>query len=95
MKEKIFLTIDEAKRIANVVDNQIHCFVNPSFGLVGADWSKESFIDELNKANTIEVGGDQCRGMNHALAVIVGDEIYFFEHNEEELKKILKEKGVE
>ena len=94
-EEKVFLTIDEAKDIANIVDNQIHCFMNPSFGLLGADWSEESFINLLNKAATIEVGGSQCREMKHAIAVIENKEVYFFEHNEEKLKELLKQKGVD
>jgi len=93
--EKIFITKEEAFSIAKIQDNQIHCFLNsmPNM-LVGADHSKESFLKDLDTAKEIEVGGDNCRRMGHALVLWQGNTPYFFEHNEDKLKELLKEKGV-
>lgn len=93
-EEKTFLTKEEALRIANINDNQIHNFISVSFGLIGADYDIKTFNEYLEKASSIEVGGSQCRNMNHAIAIIKDNEVYFFEHKEEELKKLLKEKGI-
>ena len=93
MKEEkvIFLTKEEAMKIAKIKNNQIHCFVNPGVNMiVGADHSKESFMSDLERAKEIEVGGEHCRKMGHALVLWQGNEPYFFEHNEEKLIELLK-----
>ncbi len=94
-EEKTFLNKEEAIRVAQIYNNTIHCFINPSFGIVGATWDIEDFKDTLNKAKTIEVGGSMCRSMKHAIALRTENDLYFFEHNEKELERLLKEKGVE
>lgn len=89
--EVILLTKEEAISIAEIKDNQIHCFVNPNVNmLVGADHSKESFMNDLETVKEIEVGGEQCRKMGHALVLWKRNEPYFFEHNEEKLVELLK-----
>ncbi|MBE6156951.1 MAG: hypothetical protein E7161_04345 [Firmicutes bacterium] len=95
MEDKIFLTKEEALKIAKIDNNQIHNFVSTSFALIGVDYNLETFNRYLDEATCIEVGGEHCRGMNHALAVQRNGEVYFFEHNEDKLKELLKEKGVE
>ena len=95
MEDKVILTKEEATKIAKIKDNQIHNFITAPFGLVGANYDLETFNQYLNEALCIEVGGDNYRGMNHALAVFNGKKVYFFEHDEENLKELLKEKGIE
>lgn len=90
-EEKILLTKEQALKIAQFNDEQIHCFLSASFGLVGADHSKESFLNDLERAKWIEVGGDTCRGMNHALVLWIEDTPHFFEHDEDRLKALLEE----
>ena len=63
--------------------------------LVGADHSKESFLKDLETAKEIEVGGEQCRRMGHALVLWQKETPYFFEHNEDKLKELLKKRGIE
>ena len=94
MEDKIFLTKEEALKIAKIDNNQIHNFVSTSFALIGSDYNLETFNRYLDEATCIEVGGEHCRGMNHALAVHRNGEVYFFEHNEDKLKELLKEKGI-
>jgi len=94
-EDVIFLTKEEAISIAKFNDEQIHCFINPGVNMiVGADHSKESFINDLNRAKEIEVGGEHCRKMGHALVLWQRDTPYFFEHNEDKLKELLKSKGI-
>jgi len=88
-EEKIYLEKEQALKIAKFNDGQIHCFLSTNIALIGADHSKESFMEDLEKAETIEVGGKLCRAMNHALVLWLNGEPHFFEHNEEELKKVL------
>ena len=88
----VILTKDEALDIANIKSNQIHCFLNASFGLIGADHSKKEFLDELNKAEKVEVGGKVSRRIGHALILWQGSTAYFFEHNEDRLTQFLKER---
>lgn len=90
-EDVILLTKEEAISIAEIKDNQIHCFVNPGVNiLVGADHSKESFMNDIESAKEIEVGGEHCRKMGHALVLWQKNEPYFFEHNEEKLVELLK-----
>ena len=89
IEEKVFLSKEEALKIANIKDGRIHCFLSTSICLTGADWSVESFREHLNKSEEIEVGGDTCRGMGHALVLWYNKEPYFFEHKEDELQKLL------
>ena len=88
-EEKIYLTKEQALKIAKFNDDEIHCFLSTSFALIGADHSKESFMEDLDRAESIEVGGEHCRSMNHALVLWIKDEPHFFEHDEEQLKEIL------
>ena len=92
-EEKIFLTKEQALRIAKFNGDKIHNYLNLPFGLIGADYEKESFMNHLERAEKIEVGGKMCRGMSHALVLIIKGEPYFFEHDEEKLVELLKELG--
>ena len=93
-EDLIFLTKEEALSIAKIKDNQIHCFINPGIDiLVGADHSKESFLKDLETAKEIEVGGEHCRKMKHALVLWQGDNPYFFEHDEDKLVELLMKRS--
>ena len=90
-EEVILLTKEEAIKIAKIQNNQIHCIINPGVNmLVGADHSYESFMSDLETAKEIEVGGENCRRMGHALVLWENKEPYFYEHNEEKLVELLK-----
>ena len=63
----------------------IHCFLganNPV--LIGADWSVEKVIAEVTRAERVALlTGEAKRGnMNHALAVIVDNELRMFDGGE-------------
>lgn len=90
MENKI--TKDQALYIAQFRDNQIHCFIHAPMGLVGASHTIESFMQELEEAETIEIGVNMCRKMEHALVLWIKGIPFFFEHDESKLKKLLKVK---
>lgn len=86
MAEKRFLTADEAISLLNDGES-IHTFVNPNGAmLVGADWDRKDVIKILKKnSGEIEIGGNTCREMKHAIVVWRGDDPLFIEHNEERM----------
>ena len=82
MSRKI-LTIEQAIDILPQKE-QIHCFINAGFGLVGADWNKEKVVEALKCAEVVEIGGEQCKALKHALVCIPKNakrqsDLYFFE----------------
>ena len=78
---------------------EIHCLINAGFGLIGADWNKKEVEEALKNAETIEIGGQQCKSMGHALVCIPKNakkqsDLYFFESDKEKVdyyEKLLKE----
>lgn len=82
--ERKFITPEEAINLLNDTE-EIHTFRNPNGMLIGCDISKNSII-EILKSNPgkIEIGGETCRIMNHALIVEDGG-FLFIETNEEKL----------
>lgn len=86
-EERRFLTAEEAISLLNDGDN-IHTFVNPNGSmLIGADWSREKVISLFEEhSGKIEIGGNMCRGMSHALIVWRGTAPLFVENNKEKLE---------
>ena len=67
---KRLLTVDEALEHIDFNDDMAHTYRNPAPSvLFGADLSKQEIRKELDLANIIEIGGDQCKGINHAIVV--------------------------
>lgn len=82
MSRKI-LTIEQAIDILPQKE-QIHCFRDVGFGLVGADWNKEKVVETLKGAEVVEIGGERCKASKHALVCVpknakVQSDLYFFE----------------
>lgn len=67
--EKIILTPEEAESI--LADGEhIHSYANPAGGLMlGCDHGRLAVIAGFKTAHAIELGGDNCKRMNHALVV--------------------------
>lgn len=86
MKEKI--SIEQALEIAQIDNNDnIHCFPYSPYGILGMVYSKNDFISILEQADSIELGDNMARRMEHALVVNLGNRILYFEHNEEKLRE--------
>lgn len=98
MKGRLFLTLEQALDVLPQ-DKEIHCFVNTPFGLIGADWSKQKVREALENAETIEIGGEQCKSLSHALVCIPRNakkqsDLYFFQSDKEKIdyyETLLKE----
>lgn len=83
MNNRLFLTLEQAKDILPQKEF-IHCFMDSGFALVGADWVKETVINALTEAERIEIGGEQCKALGHALVCVpkgakYQSDLYFFE----------------
>lgn len=87
IEEKKFLTKQQALDCLIIKEGQVHNFVPASFGMIGADWSIEDVKKCFEEAKSIEIGGEQCRKMEHGIAVITDDNVYFFEADNEKLNK--------
>ncbi len=64
---KIILTPEEA--IGLLPDGEyIHNYVNPGAGMfIGCDFDRAEAEDHIRKAFALELGGDNCKMMKHAL----------------------------
>lgn len=84
---RVSLTIEQA--LDCIVDGDlIHTYSNPGLIMLGCDVSRESIIDDLNRyADSISIGGQHCRAMNHGLIIITDLGPLFVEADEEKLKK--------
>lgn len=87
---KYYLNYEEAISLLPNGEN-IHTFYNASFGLVGADWSREEILNKLKEPDiVIELTGEQAKAMKHGMAAYSKNakyqsEILFVETDEEKL----------
>jgi hypothetical protein len=86
------ITKEQALEIAKFKDNTIHCYINAPMGLVGTKHTLDSFMECLEQAEKIEIGVNICRKMEHALVLWIKGIPFFFEHDEEKLKRMLRQK---
>ena len=92
-KGRIFLKPQQALDCLIIKEKQVHNFIQAGFGLIGADWNIQQVTECLDEANSIEIGGEQCRQLGHGIVVIKGENVYFFEADNKKLE--LLEKGAE
>ena len=88
---KRFLTAAEAIALLPASEF-VHTFYNEPFALVGADWTKSEIMDEIRKADKIELTGEGARKLNHGIALYnknikFQDEILFVETDPERLER--------
>ena len=87
---KYYLNYDEAVSLLPNGED-IHTFYNASFGLMGADWSREDILKKLKETDiVIELTGEQARAMKHGMCAYSKNakwqsEILFIETDEEKL----------
>ena len=89
---KRYITYEEAASLLPGGD-YVHTFYNNSFGLMGADWSKEEILDKLRKSEIIELTGDTARSMGHGMCAYNKDtkyhsDILFIQTDAEKLEKM-------
>ena len=90
--EKRYITYEEAVYLLPNGD-YVHTFYNASFGLLGADWSREEILDKLRKSEIIELTGSQARAMNHGMCAYNKDtkyhsDVLFIETDADKLAKM-------
>ena len=88
------LTIEEAKSLISK-RKMIHTFINPGYGLVGMDHSRESIVKDIENAERLNLAGEQAQNMGHALAILkkgckYQSDILFVETIKEKVDKLLK-----
>ncbi len=87
---KYYLNYDEAVSLLPNSED-IHTFYNASFGLLGADWSREEILNKLKETDiVIELTGEQAKSMKHGMCAYSQNakyqsEILFIETDEEKL----------
>ena len=62
------LTPDQAESLL-LPGERIHSYVNPPWGLVGCDSSREDVVRLIREAKLLEIGGERAKRMKHALVV--------------------------
>lgn len=83
--DKRFITADEAIQLLPDSDI-VHTFRNPSGIMLGADWSKKSVIEAINKyQDALQLTGSMARGMGHGIALF-DDDILFIETDKNKLE---------
>jgi len=70
--------------LAEYPEESIHNFLPSSRMMMGADWDKQSVIDEVLKADRVAVltGAAARRNMRHALSVVSGPRLAIFDIGE-------------
>ena len=64
----ITLTPDQAESLLPPGE-RVHSFVNPPWGFVGCDSSREAVVRLIHEAKLLEIGGERAKRMKHALVV--------------------------
>lgn len=87
---KRFISVREAIALLPASEF-VHTFYNEPFGLVGADWTKSEIMDEIRRADIIELTGEGARNLKHGIAIYKKgtkrqDEILFIETDPERLE---------
>ncbi len=94
-EERIFITPEEAFDCLHIDDNEVHCFLNPNGALIGMEWGTNATKELLSRAETIEIGGDNCMDLGHGIVVYEKNIYHFLEHDKEKIKKYLEVKNNE
>lgn len=87
---KCYLNYDEAVSLLPSGDN-IHTIYNTSFGLIGADWSREDILNKLKEPDVVvELTGEQAKSMKHGMCAYsknakYHEEVLFIKTDEEKL----------
>jgi hypothetical protein len=93
--EKITLTPEEAESIL-VEGENVHNYANPAPGMfVGCDYERADAIKAIRAALQLEIGGDHCKRMKHALVVWTSEtRVLFFQTDPAKIEAIEARKAV-
>lgn len=94
--ERIYLTKAQAKGlIAELSPGYTHIFNNIGGILAGFDMPIRVIQEKIAEADQIEIGGEQCMAMGHALVITPKGaqkhgELWFVQHDKKKIQKYLK-----
>lgn len=76
----VFITAEQAIRLLKP-GARVHTFLNPAGMLVGCDTDRAVAVAAINSAARLEIGGDGCKRLEHALVVwnSEGTDVTFYE----------------
>ena len=66
------LTPDQAESLLPPGE-RVHSFVNPPWGFVGCDSSREAVVRLIREARLLEIGGERAKRVKRALVVHAGE----------------------
>ena len=87
--EKVRITKTQAIELL-LEGETVHILRSGSSMLIGCDWSRDGVINAINKhSDTLEIGGDVCKSMGHALVLNDG-ELLFIESDKTKVEQLEK-----
>ena len=94
--DRIIISEAQAISLMNFDEaDEVHVFHNPGGILVGFDVGKTQVLEALHTAASIEIGGEMCMKMKHAIVVIPPkakqSDVWFIQHDEKKIAAFLKE----
>lgn len=92
--DRAYITKEQAVGILPDGD-YVHTFLNPGFGLVGADWSREDILQKITESDVLELTGEHAKGMGHGLVAYnktakFQSDLLFIETDKEKLEILEK-----
>ncbi len=90
---KLIVTPEEAEALLKPGE-YVHNFINPSDSLlVGCDYDRDNAVKALKEADRLEIGGENCKRMKHALVAWKGNRPSFFECDMEKVEALEAERA--
>lgn len=87
-EEIIKLTREQAETaLISNQDGSVHTFVQSGYALIGADRSKDSINEMLASAELLQIGGENCRAMEHGVVIDCGNSRFFLHADNDKLKE--------
>lgn len=89
--KKINLTLEEAENVLIVHDSTVHTFRNPGGILLGADHNHKNLLKKMMEfKDTLQIGGEACKNMNHGLVLFDDIGALFIESDNKKLDRYEK-----
>lgn len=86
--DKVILTKEQAIKLLGK-RNEIHTFRSGRGILIGADHSRKSLLESIEKSKLIEIGGEACRRMGHGLVIWTSEtDPLFVEVDKKEIEEL-------
>lgn len=91
MSDRLFITKEQAIDIL-IKGKHVHTFTNPNGMLIGCDIERKDLIDKINSTGKkdLEIGGETCKILKHALIVHLPDYNLFVETDMDKVNLIDK-----